>query len=305
LRTIANLKLATAILSLSLAFSSCEKEKIDNGYGENYRHNTSGEVFFKIGRRGEEFTFNDIALYDSSAYILYFKSNHSEFTGISEVLADEFYFLDNGQTIYSGSFVPAYSNSIPAGPMIMTPSMYGDYALRIEVWQSNGPDVRNTPWLTGILKKHNLLHPGISCSADFLKAESDHLSFGFTVTNHDQDDLLILDINKTGPGLFHYFTNGLYLRDKDRKEIFSSTINHESPEPWNAWKPEWLSVLKSGESVSFNVNYPLVSPVPAGEYDLSFEFPGLAYQVSKEDLYQGDSRIWLGDVNIQGKITLP
>ncbi len=279
------------LLGISCMLSSCEKPV------ELKDH----EVFFKIGNE-YAYRFDDITLYDSSTHIIYFKEAQSVF---SVFLQDRFDFFDNGDTIYSGIFSPGYSSSIPAGPFIPSPSMYGDYALRIELWFENIPDVRNSPRLIEILKEHNLLHSGLSGTVDFLRITDNQLSFGFTIANNDLTDLLIIDINKTGPELYHYFTNGLYLRDQDHHEVFSSTIEHLAPVPWNSWKPEWLSLLKSGESVSFTINYPIETPVNPGEYSVLFEFPGLAYQVTKDQLFQGNNRIWLGDITLRDRITIP
>jgi hypothetical protein len=295
----------TALIILAV-FSSCEKdESSDQKNSDNFeypRDKPGPDVFFKIGRRGEEFRFDDIALYDSSTHILYFKNEHNEF---SEIEQGSFYFLDNGETIYSGSFYPGYSSYIPAGPIILTaPHLYGNYALRVEIWRDDKPDVRNCPRIIEILKAHNLLHSGLSGRVDFVEINGDQISFGFTIVNHDLTDLLIIDLNKTGPNLFHYFTNGLYLRTEDHNEIFSSTIEHQTPEPWNIWKPEWLTTLKSGESISFTINYPIEQSIPQGDYSLLFEFPGLAYQVSREDLFQGSDRIWLGDITLRDRITI-
>lgn len=298
--------LLATVLIILVAFSSCEKdEPSDQGnsdYFEHSRDKTGPDVFLKIGRRGKEFRFEDIALYDSSTHILYFKNKHDEF---SEVEQGSFYFLDNGHTIYSGNFYPGYSSYIPAGPIILSaPHMYGNYALRIEIWRDDKPDMRNCPRIIEILKQHDLLHSGLSVTVDFLEIDGIQLSFGFTITNHDLTDLLIIDINKTGPNLFHYFTNGLYLRTEDHKEVFSSTITHQKPEPWNSWKPEWLSVLKSGKSISFTINYPIEKAIDPGEYNLTFKFPGLAFQISKDDLFQGSDRIWLGDIQVNKGIAI-
>ncbi len=278
-------------ITILLTLTGCEK----------YDSRTGPDVFFKIGS-GKEFKFENIELYDSSTHILYLKEEHDVF---NELLSDSFTFLDKGDTIYSGIFVPGYSSFIPAGPMIPSPSLYGNYALRIEIWRDGKPDIRNSPGIIELLKEHNLLHSGLSGSVDFTEINGTQLSFGFTIVNHDLTDLLILDINKTGPGLFHYFTNGLYLRDSDNNEVFSGNIVHQKPEPWNSWKPEWLSPIKSGESISFTINYTIETPINPGEYKLLFEFPGLAYQVSKDQLFQGNTRIWLGDITLRKKITIP
>lgn len=278
------------MLGLLFMLSSCEKPV----------EQTDQEVFFKIGI-DHVFRFDDIVLYDSSTHIIYFKHAQSEF---EEILQGSFVFFDKGDTIYAGSFVPGYSSFLPAGPMIPSPGMYGNHALRIESWRDTKPDVRNCPRIIELLKRHNLLHSGLSGTIDLLEITGTQLSFKFTILNHDSDDLLIIDMNKTGTSLFHYFTNGLYLRDQNHNEVFSSTITHLKPEPWNSWKAEWLSVLKSDDSISFTISYPIETTINPGEYNVLFEFPGLAYQVTKDQLFQGKNRIWLGDITFRGKITI-
>jgi len=258
------------------------------------------EVFFKIGS-GQKYKFSDIELYDTSTHILYFKNVQYEF---KDIFANTFAFIDDGEIVYQGSFVPGYSSSIPNDPFIMSPSMYGNYALRIENWHSDKPDIRNNPRMIDILKQHDLLHPGLVISSSSIEISGTQLTFRFTVTNQDQSDLMIIDFDKTGANLFHYFTNGLSIYDLAHNEVFSSNIQHLAPDPWNSWKSEWLSELKSGDSKQFTINYTINNPINPGEYDTTFEFPGLAYQVTKDQLYQGSSRIWLGDISFNKRITI-
>ena len=274
-------------LIVLLSMTSCKKP--DN------------EVFFKIGS-GQEFKFSDIELYDSSTHMLYFKNVQYEF---KDILSNTFAFMDEGGLIYQGSFVPGYSSSIPNGPFIMSaPLMYGNYALRIENWRSDKPDIRNDRRMIDFLKQHDLLHPGLVISSSSIEISGTQLTFRFTVTNQDQSDLMIIDFDRTGPNLFHYFTNGLSIFDLAHNEVFSSSIKYLAPDPWNSWKSEWLSELKSGDAKQFTINYTMNSPINPGEYDTTFEFPGLAYQVTKEQLYQGNSRIWLGDISFNKRITI-
>jgi hypothetical protein len=270
-----------------LTLASCEK--IDN------------EVFFKIGS-GHEYKFNDIELYDTSTHILYFKKVHEEF---NDIVGGTFAFMDDGEIIYQGSFVPGYSSSIPNGPFIMSPPMYGNYALKIENWHSDKPDIRNDPKMIAILNQHDLLHAGLAITTSSVEISGTQLTFKFTVMNNDQSDLMIIDLDKTGPNLFHYYTNGLYIYDLTHNEVFSSNIQHQAPDPWNSWKIDWLSELKSGDSKEYTINYTINNPLSPGEYDTTFEFPGLAYQVTKDQLYQGNSRILLGDISLNKRITIP
>lgn len=284
------------IIAISL-LAGCEKAEV-NPPEETY---IDPEVLFRIGD-GTEYRYNDILFYDSSTHILYFKEPQEKF---NEIINKPFAFLNWGDTIYSGVFWPAYYSSIPIGPIIMSPpNMYGNYALRIEIWMGEDQQRINDPELIGILKDHSLLHSGLEGRIDKILFSETKITFGFTIINRDVSDLMILDINKTGPNLFHYFTNGLYIRKPSHDSVYESTIQHEKPVPWNSWKEEWLSVLKSGDSASFEIEYPLENPVGPGSYYAIFEFPGLAYQVSKEQLFQGANRIWLGDITLRTNIVL-
>jgi len=275
------------ILTL-LVLNACEK----NG----------GEVFFKIGK-DLEYKFSDIELYDTSTNILYFKTIHDEFSDIDK---NTFTFLDNGHTIYSGTFWPGYSSSIPSGPFIYSsPSLFDNYAFRIDDWSPEIPDVRTDPRILALLKQHDLLHSGLSISSISIDINGTQLSLSFTITNNDLSDLLIIDPDKTGLNLFHYFTNGLSIFDSANNEVYSGSIQPQVPDPWNSWDIDWLSELKSGERKDFNIIYSINSPLNPGEYRISFVFPGLEYQITRDQLYQDKSRIWLGDKRINKKITIP
>jgi hypothetical protein len=259
------------------------------------------DIVFEIGN-DLKYNYSDIELYDSSAHILYFKEYHKEFEDAGQ---SAFTFMANGTEIYSGSFWPAYFNSMPSGPFISSaPSLYQYFALRILNWNIVKPDLRNDPRIIKSLKERNLLHSGLSVQITVPDIKDELLTFSLTVTNDDQSDLLILDPVKTGPNLFHYFTNGLTIRDQANDIVFSPAIEHATPSPWNGWKSEWLSQLKSGESRTYSISYTISTPINPGEYKASFVFPGLAYQIPKADLFQDSGRIWLGDVTINKSITI-
>lgn len=260
------------------------------------------EVFFKIGK-DLEYTFSDIELYDTSTNIMYFKTIHDEFSSIDK---NTFAFLDNGDVIYSGMFWPGYASSVPTGPFIYSPpTFFGNYALRIDNWSPDKSDVRSDPRIITLLKQHDLLHSGLSISSISIDINGSQLSLTFTISNNDHSDLLIIDPDKTGLNLFHYFTNGLSIFDSSNNEVFSSNIQPQVPDPWNSWNIDWLSKLKSGESKEFNIIYTINSPLDPGEYRISFAFPGLEYQITKDQLLQDNSRIWLGDKRINKMIALP
>ena len=284
--------LLTGTVSI-LLMASCEK--IFNNSGDDY--------FFKSDA-GLEYKYTDCEIYDSSTHIIYLKTSHPQIitdkSSVFSVLAD-------GKEIYQGAFWPPYSSSLPIGPYISSyTSFYPDFTLRIEQMTiDNQPaDPRNDPRIISALAAHGLLHSGLSAAINSVDISGTQLTFKFTVTNADITDLLILDPEKTGLNLFHYFTNGLSIRNVNHEEVFSSQIQPETPSPWNSWKSEWLSVLNSGASRQFTINYSISSPLIPGEYTASFQFPGVTLGVTHDQLFQSNGRIWIGDVSVNKKITV-
>jgi hypothetical protein len=262
-----------------------------------------GEYLFKADN-GLKYRYSDFQLYDTSTHILYFRKDHPEFKTDK---FSEFSILANGNEVYKGSFYEPFSSSLPYGPFIGSfLSLYQDFAFQIGFMTiDNQPeDPRNDPRIIDALRQHNLLHSGLSLSIDTAEISGTEIKFVFTVSNKDITSLLIMDPGKMGNNLFHYFTNGLLIYDADHVNVFAHDIEIEKPSPWNSWKQEWLSEIKTGESRQFRLNYIMKSPLQPGTYNAFFEFPGLSYQVSLDQLYQGESRIFLGDVDIKKTIVI-
>jgi hypothetical protein len=275
-----------------LALASCETPP-DN----------PDEYLFKADN-GLKYKYSDFELYDSSTHILYFKTNHPEFRTEQ---SSGFSILANGDEIYKGMFYEPFSSTLPYGAFIGSfLSIYQDYVFQIGFLKiDNQPeDIRNDPRVIAALEQHNLLHSGLSLVMNAVEISGTQLTFRFTVTNYDQTDLLILDPDKMGFNLFHYFTNGLLIFDTFHNNVFLNDLEREKPSPWNSWKTEWLSELKSGESKQFTLSYVMATPLSPGKYDALFEFPGLSHQVSKEQLNQGKARIWLGDLSVKKEIII-
>jgi len=212
-----------------------------------------------------------------------------------------------GNEIYSGIFWPPFSSSMPVGPYIDSyMSLFQDYAFRINfVSVDNKPeDLRNDPVIILAMKDHNILHSGLALAINSVERSGSQLVLKFTLTNSDISNLLIIDPEKAGPALFHYFTNGLYLRDLNNNEIFSQGIAPQTPNPWDSWNINWLSQLKAGESKQFTLIYSMSRILVPGEYKASFQFPGLEFQISRENLYQPEGRIWLGNIEATKKILI-
>jgi hypothetical protein len=86
------------------------------------------------------------------------------------------------------------------------------------------------------------------------------------------------------PGLFVI----LYFYKKDPNFISRRILKRREKEPMH----------KSIQTI-FSIVFLIALLIPG------FEFPGLAYQVSKDQLLQDKGRIWLGDITLRTRITLP
>ena len=122
------------------------------------------------------------------------------------------------------------------------------------------------------------------------------LTFSFKITNKDQSDLLILDSEKMGQNLFHYFTNAPVFYNISQNKVFEYNFEYETPSPHDMWSVTWLSELNSGDSRIFTFTYNVDGQFPPGDYKIYFEFPGLSNQITRDQLFQENKRIWLGDI---------
>ena len=258
------------------------------------------EVFLNIGYY-LYYKYSDIDLYDSSTHVLYFKANHSEFDKNS---SSTFRFLNNGDTIYKGDFWPSFRSDHPTGPYISTqPFWLQDFALWIENRDENKPDLRNSQIIIQTFKDRNLLHSGLLVVIESIECTISQVTFTFSVTNKDQS-LLIMDPDKMGVNLFHYYTNGLVFWKSDNSAPFYVKVAPEAPSSYDEWEIEWLTKISPDETKTFVFNYPLDTPLSPGEYKVNFTYPGLSFQVSREQLLQNNDRIWLGGVKASKVIVI-
>jgi len=283
-------------LIVSVALASCERaEDIDSLV------TADSTVFFKTSG-GLSYHFSDFAFYDSSAYIFYFRRVHEE---LKDLESGTFAFFDKADTIYKGNLWPVYYNSIAPGAFILVPPIfYGNYVLAIENWRTGKPDPRNNLHMISVLKSHGMLHSGLSLQVTSVESNGTRLTVSIRIINKDTEKLLILDPEKMGTPLFHFFTNGIIVFDNADHFVFTGNVQSQVPDPWNSWKTEWFTELDPDNFRDYTLQYTLDNVLPSGTYTLWFTFPGLSSQLSKDQLYQGDARIFLGEVQCAKKFTL-
>jgi hypothetical protein len=277
-------KFPLALLSLFFILTSCEK------------NNT--EYFFSpvvVIDHSLRYTFNDFELYDSSTHMLYLKERHPEL--INNDLSGFDVYSDNIK-IFHGVYQPGYSSSYPTGPFIWKyPFFYPDYVLRFE-FMGQGVDPRNNDMLISAFKNRHLLHSGLVGEVKDVVINGPLLRFTFTITNKDESDLLILDPQKMGQRLFQYYTNAPSFYNTSENEFSEISSDYESPSSLDAWSLDWMTELGSGDSKEFTLIYTLSSQISPGDYKISFRFPGFSRQIPRDQLYQDNKRIWLGNITL-------
>ena len=249
---------------------------------------------------------NNIEYYDYSAHIIYLNNELiiSDNTAWDiSVYGKPFVVIVNGERQYLGAFWTGLSSSMFFGPVINVPQFYPDDIICIQHWLQQSQDLRENEKIRDVLISTGKYHAGLECTIDKIEILDNNqesntctLKYTYTIRNNDIFDLFIFDPDKMESGLFHYFTNGVYLRNENN--LYQSTTGHTSPDHWNSWELNWLSLILSGDSITKTViktGYPFV---PSGSYDCYFRFPGLSHQLSKEERVFPDGRIWIGELNI-------
>jgi hypothetical protein len=264
---------------------------------------------------GENLTYreSDFELYDSSAHILYFKTNHPELDTLGH---GSFNFRVNNLLIYTGELYPIYFSSMPNGPFITVPPVwYGNFALMIQnisIWGQDTPDPRNDVLLMKAFKEHELLHDGLLLKINSVQIDGSELTFSFTVTNRDRSDLLIIDPARTGADIFHYYNNPPTLIRSDYSNSFSCIHPHEAPPDNIDPVSEYTTQVKPGELLTFQFSYTLGTPIlPATEnslptsgiYIARFEYNGFI-GIAKDQLIRQGARVWLGSVSTAKEVVI-
>ncbi len=257
--------------------------------------------FCLVSDGGVILNHHDIEYYAYSVHLVYFKDHVSFAEDIVESGFNAVY--AGGEKIYMVERMNAYDSYLPGGPMVWNQSMYEDYVMQIDLLRPRHPDdpvdPRLDPRVEEALKKYSQFHAGLACEIVAVRSsEPGHVGLELELKNEDSFDYCFLDPDKMGPGLFHYYTNGLTLRDVSM-ESFTHQTEVIHPDPWDSWDTAWLSVIESGETVSRTISYTDFDPLPPGAYTALFRFPGLCHNVQKEDLEQTGGRLWLGDLDLQ------
>ena len=212
--------------------------------------------------------------------------------------------------MYGGPLFPAWASSIPTGAFIDWPSFYPPYAIQInyrEPWSADETTTKQDPRfnhkILQVLEEYEQLHSGLSCRISDITIQPDgKVTFEIVISNEDSFNYYILNPEKMGTGLYHYFTNGLIFYNKD-----TGWLKHQeavqSPDPWDYWGINWLELIESNTERAYTITYNAFDPIPAGTYEVFFQFPGL-HNVDQFELHRINGRIWLGGIDTEYIITI-
>lgn len=243
---------------------------------------------------------DDIEYYDYSTHVIYLKNELKIYDTIIDisVFGKPFVVIANGERQYLGAIWPNFSSSWFSGPVInVAPRFYPDDIIHISYFRylsQQSQDPRENDEIRDALISTSKYHAGLECTFDTIEILDNNqenntctLKYTYTIKNNDIFNLFIFDPDKMGIGLFHYFTNGLFLSNENNS--YGSISGHTSPD--NSWELSWLSLILSGDSTKtvITTDYPFI---PSGSYDCSFGFPGLS--LIKEERVLPNGRIWIG-----------
>ncbi len=287
----------TLLILVAVFMVSCQREEFS----------PSGEgISITFGDK-VTLTSKDIDFYSFSSHFIYLKGDNSFLK--NDLYSDSFQVYANGVKIYSGYISSMVSSYMPTGPVIFTPVIfYPDYILPVgffgitDLSGKVNPDPRGDERIAKALKEIGQFQEGLKCELRSVQFNSrNKVVLQLNLINNDSFNYLYLDPVKMGMGLFHYFTNGLKLWDATSYKSYENNIQHIKPVPYNSWEKEWLSVIEKHSEKTIWITYDNFDDVPSGKYRLSFSFPGLSH-VAKSELFQGENRIWMGDLTISKEI---
>ncbi len=255
---------------------------------------------------------NEIEYYDFSTHSIYLK--HDCYLPGDSILT--FNVIANREEIYSGIIYPTFSSKAFPGPVIrVSPGIYCNDMICLsfngvyDILGNSNPDPRNDARIISTLKKYGQYHEGLKGIIDTVtvkkrRGDKSKIELIFTIVNEDNLNYYILDPDKMGTGLFHYFTNGLYLHDIDSlSHLYSYKGERISPSPWDLQCKNWLNLLEHGKSITFCMILNEFDNVPSGQYKATFMYPGFR-RICKEDRDQEHGRIWMGNIRISKNVTV-
>lgn len=251
----------------------------------------------------------DIEFYDWSSHLIYLKKDKSSFfpsvngqLSIPDSWAFKpFVFASKDKKFLAGYFQPVSTLEMwPFANMLDfdLEHYYPDDIVYLDWPFFPAEDRRQNEEMKAYLKSINLLHEGIKLTVDslFITNNSDTatIRYNFTIRNMDSDNLYVLDPDKMGTSLYHYFTNGIVFYNDNEIIIYESRYKKTiQPDPFDSYDSKWFTKIESGKTISRSVVLKGYPHLPSGLYYFKLNF-GSPINISRQNRQLSDGRYWIG-----------
>lgn len=256
----------------------------------------------------------DIEFYDFSTHCIYLKK---PVKSLFDNTLDDIFFphswreksfvvCADKKKIYKGGFLwclsSRFASHIPHISDCYQFAFYPSDVLMID-WDPSSvipEDIRCDDQVREALIDAGLFHAGIEVnliSVDVVEnADTSTIKYKFEIINNDQENLYVIDPDIVGSSLFHWWTNGVILKNTETNKHFGSYLKQVTHlDPILRWEPEWFTKINSGESIEREIVLKGYERFPAGEYSCEFYYKG-PRKIEKEDRYTAEGRYWLGKI---------
>lgn len=242
---------------------------------------------------------NEIEFYDWSSHTFYLIDEHNSSKG-----GNYFVLTADKKPVFTGFFYSSPMSSFPPLPIIITDCNFGSPKDVITLNRFGFIDtdgiISNDSKFRNEMENSGLLKEGIDVDLLALKRENaSKLKYTFKITNHDVDNIYILDPTKMGASRFHYFTNGVSLR-KDNVSYNSSNLESTASDKILS---NWYFKLTPGEAITRTVTLKGFDSLPTGDVKARFHFPG-AYYLKEGEWKKSDGRLWIGSLWVEQELNL-
>ncbi|MCK4303045.1 MAG: hypothetical protein KAY24_02270 [Candidatus Eisenbacteria sp.] len=288
---------------------------LEEGALNGYRWDETPDTGWIVLPREPWLDLDDIASYDFSTHCIYLEGTTS--SRYFPETGTHFAVVADGELCYVGSFYHISSSCMGRDPRIATPIWRGERLTPlfdpedvIRMGESypigtragtTAKDVRDDERVRAVLDRADKLRAGLRVTLDDVtvvdRADTTTVRYTFTVENLDADALYVLDPERIGTELFHYYTNGVVLwNPSERTGSFWSSLKKtpQQPAPGTQWNHDWFTRLGSRESMTRTVILRGYPRLPAAKYTCYLIYPGA--HVAKEARRLPDGRIWFGHV---------
>lgn len=299
-------------LLLLLMLSNCEKETNEpeayKGEGINIYEvidtafTTPQNILNRMGdienlrlRSKPWLSNNEIDFYDFSTHMIYLKGKEvDEEDFLGEIRS--FILTANGERCYMLTIWPMFMCSLPSWPVIGNMPYPNDilYVSVPYMKEETEADPRDNEKIKEALIQNGKYHAGLSLELESVELSGSIVNYKYTLTNNDTHDLLVLDPDEMGNGLFHYYTNGVTL--KGDKYYWAENKPMVEPDPWDNWEIGWFTSISSGQTLTREVSLEGFPEIEEGRYQARFNYSS-PLNIKREDRWINDhTRIWLGDL---------